>query len=157
MLATRSPPSSLRGAQRRSNPHFAVQKAGLLRFARNDEMKIRSRDAFLLRPRFADHHNDKALLIRLPHRATSCATKRGAERREAHPVQWPPLALFTSPCGEGCEGGRQRATQTSVRNLRTRPLSGRARLPALHCGSRQGYHLLAQLQAMLPGRRLSAS
>jgi hypothetical protein len=46
---------------------------------------------------------------------------------------------------------RLRATQTSVRNLRTHLLAGRARLPAPHRGSRQGCDPLTQLQAMLPG------
>ena len=43
--------------------------------------------------------------------------------------------------------------QTSVRSLRTYLLAGRARLPALRRGSRQDFHILAQLQAMLPGTR----
>jgi hypothetical protein len=41
--------------------------------------------------------------------------------------------------------------QTSVRSLRTYLLAGRARLPALHRGSRQDFHIPAQLQAMLAG------
>ena len=46
--------------------------------------------------------------------------------------------------------------QTSMRSLRTYLLAGRARLPALHRGSRQDFHILAQLQAMLPGTWQSA-
>jgi hypothetical protein len=38
----------------------------------------------------------------------------------------------------------------------THLLPGRARLPALCCGSRQGCDPLAQLQAMLPGTRVEA-
>ena len=76
----------------------------------------------------------------------------GAPRGASSPMA-APYSLPSPLVGEGWEGGRQRATQTSVRSLRTRLLSGRARLPALHCGSRQGYDPLAQLQAMLPGTR----
>jgi hypothetical protein len=39
---------------------------------------------------------------------------------------------------------------------RQRALSGRARLPALCCGSRRGFETLTQLQAMLPGTRVVA-
>jgi hypothetical protein len=35
----------------------------------------------------------------------------------------------------------------------THPLAGRARLPALHYGTRQDFHILARLQASLPGTR----
>ena len=38
----------------------------------------------------------------------------------------------------------------------THLLPGRARLPALCCGSRQGFDPLTQLQAMLPGTRVEA-
>ena len=51
-------------------------------------------------------------------------TKREAERRKAQ-----------SNHGRAISGARQRATQTSVRSLRTHLLAGRARLPALHRGT----------------------
>jgi hypothetical protein len=38
-----------------------------------------------------------------------------------------------------------------MRCLRNASACGRARLPAHRCGSRQGFDLLTQLQAMLPG------
>jgi hypothetical protein len=74
--------------------------------------------------------------------------KREAERRKAHPTN-SAQHRQTLPLADA--RARKRATQTSGRSLRTYPLAGRARLPALRRGSRQDFHILAQLQAMLPG------
>ena len=70
-------------------------------------------------------------------------------------------------CRLPMRGARKRATQTSVRSLRTHLLAGRARLPALHRGTRQtGRSRLTQLQnhvswdgaeaGVLPASRLSS-
>jgi hypothetical protein len=74
--------------------------------------------------------------------------KREAERRKAHPTN-SAQHRQTLPLADA--RARKRATQTSGRSLRTYLLAGRARLPALRRGSRQDFHILAQLQAMLPG------
>ena len=92
------------------------------------------------RPSFADHNAKK----------DSPPAKRGrrsAERR----IQ--PIPRSTDKRCRLPMPGRGGAPQTSVRRLRTYLLAGRARLPALRRGSRQDFHILAQLQAMLPGTR----
>ena len=52
--------------------------------------------------------------------------------------------------------GARGAPQTVCANGANQLLSGRARLPALRRGTRQGLHLLTQLQARLPGTWLRA-
>jgi len=124
---------------------FEPQGSGLLRrFApRNDEIKIRSRDA--LRPRLANHEDDSPPSSHDPEKwcpvfGPDHAQERGersAERR-IQPMSAPHNQMSPPDCARGAEA---------------RQKSGRARLPALHCGSRQGFDPLAQLQAMLPGTR----
>ena len=100
--------------------------------------KNRSRGT-VTRPRLANHNA----------KIDSPPAKRGrrsAERRiPTNSAQHRP----TSPLADA--RARKRATQTSVRSLRTYLLAGRARLPALRRGSRQDFDIPAQLQAMLPG------
>jgi hypothetical protein len=116
---------------------------------RNDEIKIRSRDA--LRPRFANHKDDSPPAAHDPEklalgldprvvssfRTRSCATKREAERRKAHAVHCP---RHTSKRHRLNMHGRGSG-------LYRKP----ARLPALRRGTRQGSYPLAQLRAALPG------
>ena len=124
---------------------FEPQGSGLLRrFApRNDEIKIRSRDA--LRPRLANHEDDSPPSSHDPEKwcpvfGPDHAQERGersAERR---------IQPMSAP-------HRQTLPPANARGAEARQKSGRARLPALHCGTRQGFDPLAQLQAMLPGTR----
>jgi hypothetical protein len=108
----------------------------------NDDLKIRSRDT-LPCPRSA-YHNDA-----ISKKGSPPATKgrRSAERRmppcaARHPQALPLVDVRA----------RLRASQTSVRSLRTHLLSGRARLPALLPRfSPETLTSPTQLQAMLPG------
>ena len=101
-----------------------------------------SRDA-VTRPRLADHNAkiDSPPARMIPKvvsgfRTRSCAEKREAERRKAHPTN-SAQHRQTLPLADA--RARRRAMQTSVRSLRTYLLSGRARLPALRRGSRQDF------------------
>ena len=85
------------------------------------------------RPRFANHHNNKALLDSLPR----LIAKREAERRKAHPSTV--RATLADVTVRKMHGARKRAK------------TGRARLPALRRGTRQGFDPSAQLRAALPG------
>ncbi len=82
------------------------------------------------RPSFADHHDAKENSL---HPRGSSAPK-GACRS-------------LPPCRQA------RAHRCLPGSGRQRALSGRARLPALCCGTREGFDLLAQLQARLPETR----
>ncbi len=153
----------MRGAQRRSNPEHKP-RTGLLRFARNDEIRFRSRGAMRVRgmpynrmiPKSGYRFSDKimrkrqsttplsTIASRLNRRwdrlsARSCSAntspslasltratkqrnKKEAERRQAHVFRW------------SASADAARATQTSVRSLRTQnPRS--ARLTAFHRGT----------------------
>jgi hypothetical protein len=81
------PPSSLRGAERRSNPDPCRPKPGLLRFARNDEIKIPFSQR-APRPRFAYHYNDTTLLGSLPaHKEGSGAPKGASNQCPRHTIR----------------------------------------------------------------------
>jgi hypothetical protein len=130
--------SSLRGAKRRSNPALCASRPWIASLALAMTMhKIVL--ATHSRPSLANHNAKKRF---------AAGKKREAERRKAHPTN-SAQHRQTLPLADA--RARRRAMQTSVRGLRTYLLAGRARLPALHRGSRQDFHILAQLQAMLPG------
>jgi hypothetical protein len=64
------------------------------------------------------------------------STKREAKRRKAHANHVP--RSINKRCRLPMRRARLRATQTSVRSLRTHLLAGRARLPALRPRLSQG-------------------
>ena len=74
---------------------------------------------------------------------------RGAERRKTQSNHCPPCKQVGATSAACLRSGRRRATERAA--CATPLLAGRARLPAHRCGSRQGFDLLTQLQAMLPG------
>ena len=74
---------------------------------------------------------------------------RGAERRKTQSNHCPPCKQVGATSAACLRSGRRRATECAA--CATPLLAGRARLPAHRCGSRQGFDLLTQLQAMLPG------
>ena len=99
-------------------------------FAGEDKTILFSRRA--RRPRFAYHHNNKALLDSPPAHKEGSGAPRGASNQ--------------------CPRHTSKRHRLNVRGARKRAKkSGRARLPALHCGTRQGSYPLAQLRAALPG------
>ena len=63
--------------------------------------------------------------------------------------QCPPRKHACATRAACLRSGRRRAAENVA--CATSLLAGRARLPAHRCGSRQGFDLLTQLQAMLPG------
>ena len=75
---------------------------------------------------------------------------RGAERRKTQSNQCPPRKQVGARGAACLRSGRRRAAECAA--CATPLLSGRARLPAHRCGSRQGFDTLTQLQAMLPGQ-----
>ena len=108
--------------------------------ARNDE-RNRSRGAFA--PELCDHHaRSKTQPLARRKSEGSGAPKDAIQPMSAAQTsarKWRRLSAF------GAEARRR------IRCLRNASASGRARLPAHRCGSRQGFDLLTQLQAMLPG------
>ena len=97
---------------------------------RSDEIKIRSRGAMRVRG-LQNNHNNNALLDSPPAHKEGGGAPKGACRPLSAP-HWQ-----TSPPAVRGRGS----------GLYRKP----ARLPALHCGTRQGCSLLAQLQATFPG------
>jgi hypothetical protein len=78
---------------------------------------------------------------------------REAERREAHPTNVRAAPARVATCRRL---GRGSAPQTSVRSLRNSSAFGRARVPALRCGTRQGERIRRWLSSRtaLPETRL---
>jgi hypothetical protein len=121
-------------------------------------LRIGSGDPFLIPPRGAgadEQHRSRdtfACPSLADHQANGFAPgdKREGKRRK---TQCRPLPRCTNKrCRLLMLRARLRASQTSVRGLRTHPLPGRARLPALRPRLSPGtLTSLTQLQAMLPG------
>ena len=95
------------------------------------------------RPSFC-HHHAKQKTQPLARRKA-----RGAERRKTQSNYCPPRKQVCATSAACPRSGRRRAAEHVA--CATPLLAGRARLPAHRCGSRQGFDLLTQLQAMLRG------
>ena len=95
------------------------------------------------RPRFANHHNNKALFDSLPSPRMIMRNKEGSGAPRG-----------ASNHGRAISGARQRAKQTGRRNSvrRSPALPGRARLPALHRGTSPTARLISGPRFLeLPG------
>jgi hypothetical protein len=112
------------------------------RFAGGREMKIRSRDA------------NASEVCCTARSKTSRQIKQGGGAPRDASIQWP--HHISGRYRPNMRGARQRASQTSLRSLRTLSATAPARLPALHRGTRRTRRIQYRLSSRpaLPETRL---